>query len=130
MNELSVTNTHRNRSLGERVRLADRWWSRLRGLLGSAPLETGEGLLLVPCQSVHMFGMRFPLDVAFLDRQQCVVALYPDLAPGGRTRWHREARSALELPAGTLEATATRVGDVLVCSPSPAARKDSLVSSA
>ena len=60
-----------------------------------------------------MFGMRFALDVAFVARDGRVVALYPELPPGGRSRWHREAHAALELPAGTLARTGTRVGDVV-----------------
>jgi uncharacterized membrane protein (UPF0127 family) len=63
-----------------------------------------------------MYGMRFPLDVAFLDRKGAVVAIYPSLAPGFRTRWHRDAAQALELPAGALMESGTSVGDVLVWS--------------
>jgi uncharacterized membrane protein (UPF0127 family) len=103
--------------LGERVAVAERWWQRLRGLLGRPALQPGEGLLLTPCRAIHMAGMKYPLDVLFLDEQGTVVALYPGIAPGGRTRWHASARSALELPAGTLEATGTQVGDRLRCSP-------------
>jgi uncharacterized membrane protein (UPF0127 family) len=80
-----------------------------------APLP-GEGLLLSPCRSIHMYGMRYPLDVAFLDARGGVVASYPCLSPGARTRWHRQAAHALELPAGTLETSGTRVGDVLTWS--------------
>jgi uncharacterized membrane protein (UPF0127 family) len=101
--------------LGGRVQVADRWWLRLRGLLGRAGLADGEGLLIEPCRAVHMAGMKFPIDVAFLSRDGDVVALYSDLAPGARTAWHRGARSALELPAGTLAATGTRQGDVILC---------------
>jgi hypothetical protein len=60
-----------------------------------------------------MFGMRCALDVAFLDSHGRIVAAYPELRPGGRTRWHSAARDALELPAGTLALTDTREGDTL-----------------
>jgi uncharacterized protein len=59
--------------------------------------------------------MRMSLDIAFLDPDGRVVALYPELRPGGRTRWHGSARDALELPAGTLAASGTRDGDTIVC---------------
>lgn len=110
---LAVVNLTRGLPVADRTRVADGWWSRLRGLLGSGPLAAGEGLLLVPCRAVHMTGMRFSLDVAFLDRGGRVVALYPRLAPGARTHWHRQAHLALELPAGTLERTGTASGDTL-----------------
>lgn len=86
--------------------------------------EAGEGLLLTPCRSVHMYGMRYPLDVAFLDAEGAVVAAYRRLAPGSRTHWHRNAVHVLELPAGTLAESDTEIGDVLVWSvePVPSAR--------
>lgn len=107
----------RGRLLGDRIGVADRWWLRLRGLLGRDGLASGEGLLLTPCRSIHMHGMRFPLDVAFLDRDGAVVAVYHALPPGARTRWHGAAATALELPAGTLAASDTSVGDTIVCTP-------------
>ena len=66
---LEVWNTDRGASLGTRVRMADRWWLRLRGLIGRPALTHGAGLLLAPCQGVHTLGMRSCLDVLFLDRE-------------------------------------------------------------
>lgn len=89
----------------------------MRGLLGRPPLAEGEGLLLTPCTAVHMHGMRYHLDVVFFGRDGRVIAGYPALAPGERTRWHREAVHALELPPGTLAASGTLPGDELHWSP-------------
>lgn len=114
MRLLRAENPARGRVLGTRIALADRWWLRLRGLLGRKALAEGEGLVLRPCRAVHMVGMSFALDVAFLDRRGIVVASYPGLAPGARTRWHAAASDALELPAGTLAATGTVEGDTIV----------------
>ena len=108
-----MRNADRRTMLAERARLADTWWGRLRGLLGTSALPEGEGLILRPCSSVHMFGMRYALDVAFFDRDARVVATYPSLAPGRWTRVHRAAVAALELPAGTLSNAATLPGDRL-----------------
>jgi uncharacterized membrane protein (UPF0127 family) len=118
MRRVRVVNRSRGAILGDRVAVADRWWPRFRGLLGRDCLPAGEGLLLTPCRSIHMLGMRFPLDAAFLDASGRVVALYPGLAPGRATRWHRGAQAALELPAGTLAATGTGEGDLLETTPS------------
>jgi uncharacterized membrane protein (UPF0127 family) len=122
MRRVTVENVTRGAALGDRVGLADRWWLRLRGLLGRPEPGPGEGLLLTPCNSVHMHGMRYALDVAVLSPDGVVVATYAGLPPGGRTRWHRGARHTLELPVGTLAATGTGVGDRLAWGPSPAAR--------
>jgi uncharacterized protein len=120
MRLLRVVNTGRHFELGTRIRLADAWLSRLRGMLGQPAPASGEGLLLTPCRSAHMYGMRFPLDIAFLDDQRTVVAVYHSLPPGSRTRFHRSAVHALELPAGTLIGTGTTVGDVLAWVDAPA----------
>lgn len=119
MRLLRVVNTRQNSELGTRVGLADGWLSRLRGMLARPSPAAGEGLLLTPCRSVHMYGMRFALDVVFLDKRGKVVAIYPSLLPGSRTHWHRDAVHALELPVGALRGSGTAVGDVLTWSFQP-----------
>lgn len=104
-------NESRDASLGERIRVADRWWPRLRGMIGHPEPRAGEGLLLRPCQGVHMQWMRYPLDIAFVSQTDEVVAVYHELRPWRFSKTHREASCALELPAGTLRATGTEVGD-------------------
>jgi len=103
--------------LGSDVGIADTFWTRLKGLLGAPPLRPGEGLLLDGCQAVHMFGMKQPLDVAFMGGEGRVIALYHGLRPGKRSKYHSRARQALELPVGTLRQTDTRVGDLLLLQP-------------
>ena len=108
-----VTNTTRGTVVGSTVYFAGTWWGRAKGWLGRpAPIE-GEGLLLTPCKGIHMIGMEYAIDVAFLDQSGVVVATYAELEPWQRTRMHSTALSALELPAGTLARTGTVVGDRL-----------------
>jgi hypothetical protein len=57
MSAVRVVNVDRGTVLGERVALAASWWARLRGLLGRPEPKPGEGLVLAPCRSVHMYGM-------------------------------------------------------------------------
>jgi uncharacterized membrane protein (UPF0127 family) len=109
-----VTNSTRGRELGGRVILADWFWPRLRGLIARPRIEHGEGLMIVPCRGVHMYLMTYPIDVALIDRDGQVVAMYRELAPGARTHWHGDAHRALEVPAGTLADTSTTVGDRIV----------------
>jgi uncharacterized protein len=105
--------------LGSEIRVASGFGSRLRGLLGTRSLPAGQGLLLVPCTSIHMFFMAIPLDVAFLDADGCVVSIYKFLKPWRMSRLHPEAFAALELPAGTFEAVGLKVGDRLGFTPAP-----------
>jgi uncharacterized protein len=73
-----------------------------------------------------MYGMRFPLDIAFLDANRAIIAAYRSLPPGSRTHWHRNAVHALELPAGTLEDSGTVVGDVIGWAVQPASSDRSI----
>ena len=122
MKHVQMMNRTRGTLLGTRIGLADRWWLRMRGYLVRPRPVLGEGMLLVPCRAVHMFGVRFALDVLFLDRHGRVVETYPGLQPGGRTSVVREAAYALELPVGTVEVTGTREGDLLSWTPTDGAR--------
>jgi uncharacterized membrane protein (UPF0127 family) len=93
--------------------VAATWWTRLVGLLGTNALPAGEGLLLVPCNAVHTLGMRYAIDVAYLDRRGVVLRLTHALRPGAVDRPVRGARAVLELPAGTLSAADVHEGDRL-----------------
>ena len=107
------------RTIAHRVDRAERWWQRLRGLLGRDRLDEGEGLLLVPCRAVHMLGMRLTLDVALLDRTGRIVAVFEELRPGRAIASHRQAHAALELPAGTLRRAALGPGAMLAWEETP-----------
>jgi uncharacterized membrane protein (UPF0127 family) len=113
MKRIRISNGTKARVLGERVWLADRYWTRLRGLLGRAEIRDGEGMLIAPSRGVHMYGMKYALDVILLDRGGRVVALYGGLRPGARTRVHRDASYALELPVGAIARSETEEGDML-----------------
>jgi uncharacterized protein len=89
----------------ERCIVADSPLPRMRGLLGRRNLSSDEGVLLRPAGSIHTFFMRFPIDAVFLDREQRVVRVVPNLRPW-RTAGVRKARAVLELAAGE----AARVG--------------------
>jgi uncharacterized protein len=108
-----AANVTRQSLLGDRIRVADTGLSRIVGLLGERELSAGDGLLIVPSQGVHTWGMRFAIDVAILDGKWKVIGIRHALRPFGMTRifWH--AAAVLELPSGTLDSTSTIVGDVI-----------------
>lgn len=108
-----MVNRTREADLARRAWVADSHWTRLRGLLGRPRLRGGEGLLLMPSRGVHTWGMRYPIDVVFVNEEGRVLALYPELEPWRRTRVHREATRAYEFPGGTIESAHTRPGDRL-----------------
>jgi uncharacterized membrane protein (UPF0127 family) len=108
---LRARNETRGTWLATRVEPADSSETRTRGLLGRDGLAPGEGLWISPCEWVHMFGMKFAIDVVVLDKGHRVVGTKPDLRPGriGPLFWG--AHSTLELPVGAIAASGTVKGD-------------------
>jgi hypothetical protein len=102
--------------LGTAVELADSPWRRMLGLLGRSGLPLGGGMRFEPASSLHMLFMRFSIDVVYVDREERVVKLVSDLEPWRFTA-ARGARSAYELPAGTISRVGVEVGDQLVLEP-------------
>ncbi len=94
----------------ETVVVADRYFRRLRGLLGKRRLPPGEGLLLRPSFSIHTAFMRFPIDAVFLDHDLVVLKISANLKPF-RTASCRGAREVVELAAGECARRGLSVGD-------------------
>jgi uncharacterized membrane protein (UPF0127 family) len=96
---------------------ADTMWRRMRGLLGRGALAPSEGLWISPCNAIHMFFMRFPIDAVFLDEQLQVVRVHEDLRPWRMARGGKFAHSVLELPQGKAAFFNIRVGERLAIEP-------------
>ncbi|HET6347890.1 MAG TPA: DUF192 domain-containing protein [Candidatus Krumholzibacteria bacterium] len=114
MDILRARNATRETVVAERVEVAGTSETRKRGLLGRTGLEAGTGLWLVPCEWVHMFGMKFAIDIVVLDKNDVVVGVQEGLRPGwiGKLFWR--AHSTLELPVGAIRASGTAKGDRIV----------------
>lgn len=109
---IKVFNLTRHRQVADLVQLAGDHHNRRKGLLGREGLGPGEGLWIVPCEAIHTFWMRFPIDLIYLDRRQRVVKTRSNVPPWRLSACLR-AHSVLELPAGTLRETHTACGDRL-----------------
>ena len=96
-----------------RVERAAGFWERLVGLIGRKSLPSGEGLWIDPCNGIHTFGMRFPLDVLVLDETGRVLRILTKLGPWRVSLPVRGARSAVEMAAGTLTRTDLSVSDLV-----------------
>jgi len=108
-----VTNATRNTILATRCRVASSLRDRAVGLLGTPEVVAGEGLLIERSPSIHMFFMRYPIDVVFVDRAGLVTRTVSRLRPWRVVWWARGARDCIELRAGALEGTGTAAGDQL-----------------
>ncbi|MGB7264595.1 MAG: DUF192 domain-containing protein [Terracidiphilus sp.] len=113
-----VLNVTRGTVLAVRLEAAHTGSSRRKGLLGREGLGHGEGLWITPCESVHTFFMKFPIDLVYLDRQHTVKKVRSSVGPW-RLSGCLTARSVLELPAGTIRETHTERGDTMEIGPAP-----------
>jgi uncharacterized membrane protein (UPF0127 family) len=110
-----VLNKTRKAPLSSATEMAETVSQRMKGLIGRTAREfaPGNGLWIVPSNWIHTLGMSFPIDAAYLDSKGRIVKLYHGLAPFRIAAMKLKARSVLELPAGTLAKTHTKVGDIL-----------------
>lgn len=98
-----------DREIVTRVKVADGFFSRLIGLLSRSSLGSDEGLWIAGCDSVHTIGMRFDIDLVFLDRAGVVLKIVSGAARNRPYFGKRGAASVLELAAGA--ASQMSVGD-------------------
>lgn len=107
-----VTNVTRNTQIAACVEIADSGASRSRGLLGRKGLGPGEGLWIVPCEAVHTFGMKFSIDLVYLDREYRIRKIRSNIRPW-RLSACLSAHSVIELAAGAIHENDARPGDIV-----------------
>ena len=95
---------------GEKVWMADNFFTRLRGLMFRKKLDEGEGMFLKNCSSIHCFFMRFPIDVIYLDKKMSVIGT-ETVMPNRIGSYFRGTKHVLELEKG--KASLVKVGDVM-----------------
>jgi len=112
---VTVYNKTRGKFVATHAAVADGYFSRLIGLLGTTRswAKPGAGLWIVPSHGVHMIGMLYALDLIFLDRQHQVVDVVENIRPFRISRVSLKAHSVLELPVATVSCSETQVGDQL-----------------
>jgi uncharacterized protein len=110
---LYVTNVSRGVVLVDKGRVANNFWTRLKGLIGVRRLAQGDGLLIRGSKGVHCMFMSIPIDVLYVDKADQVIAIDQNMRPWTVGRIFRASRYVLELPAGTAQRTGTIIGDRL-----------------
>lgn len=99
--------------LATQVWIADTSWSRAKGLLGRPSFPITDAMWIRPCNSIHTFFMKFPIDVAFVGRDLKVKRLIANIEPGQLVWPIWSAHSVFEFAAGFLERNPIHVGDQL-----------------
>ena len=110
---MPVINLTKNTWLATKIRKADNFLTRLVGLLKRSTLGPEEALWLMPSKGIHTIGMKFPIDVIFLTKDNLVLSVTSGLPPYRISGVHLRSFSVLELPNGTVKKSQTEVGDQL-----------------
>lgn len=110
---MKIFNKSKNTVIAQDARVADTFWSRMKGLLGRREIFADEALVITNCRSIHMFFMRFAIDAIFVDDQDRVVGLVESVRPFFLSPIFFRSRYVIELAVGTVERTKTSLGDQL-----------------
>lgn len=109
-----LTTTNRNlKTIPYSIKKADKFATRLKGLMFKKEPLHQEGLWIIPCNSIHMCFMNFPIDVVFLNKNKQIVKLINNLQPWKFVAPVADAYSVLELPVGVIEKFKLEVGQIL-----------------
>ncbi|MEW5894861.1 MAG: DUF192 domain-containing protein [Candidatus Omnitrophota bacterium] len=111
---MRIINQTRQTILAGTATVADTAFSRLKGLLGRESIGADEALIITQCRSIHMFFMKFAIDVIFVDRKHKVIGLVENIRPFQMSPYFWRTSYVIELPPEKIRKTGTRTGDVLV----------------
>jgi len=109
---VAAVNVTKGVAIASELEVATSFAARSQGLLGRSGLKPDTGLLIDPCSSIHMWFMRFPIDVIFLDGKNRVVGLRRNIKPWGMA-WSWRGTKTIELPVGVIASTRTQLGDIV-----------------
>lgn len=109
-----IYNDSKKLILATNSKIADTFFSRMVGLLNRDKLSENEGLVITHCNSIHMFFMKFAIDVIFIDSSKKVVGLARNIKPNCLSKIYWKASSAIELPVGVILQSKTEIGDKII----------------
>ena len=113
MRTVQVFNVSKAIIIAEQAKLASSLGQRLKGLLGCNSLSDNEAMILKPCNSIHTFFMRFPIDVLFLDRNMRIIRVIENMQPFRMCHIVWGSKLTIELPAGKISQTNTQLSDTI-----------------
>ncbi|HBY20518.1 MAG: hypothetical protein A2Y24_02080 [Clostridiales bacterium GWE2_32_10] len=111
---MKLINITTNIIISTKVEIADTFFKRFIGLMGRKNMEREEVLVIKPCNNVHMFFMRFAIDVIFVDREDEICYIQENLKPRQISKYMYDAIYVIELPVDRVREKDIKVGDRLV----------------
>ncbi len=111
---MKILNHSKKTQIADTCRIAKNFFPRFMGLMGKKNLSEGSCLIITPCNSIHMFFMKIPLDIIFIDKNSKVLHIIESIKPWRISKIIRNSHSVIELPVGTLSKSKTTIGDQLI----------------
>ena len=111
MDRIKIINLSKSNIIAEQGLFANSFWNRLNGLIGKKQFDENEAMCIKPCKSVHMFFMRFSIDVVFVDNDNVVIKEITSLKPWQISPYVKQASYVIELPKGTISDKDINIGD-------------------
>ncbi len=113
---MAVYHVNRKKEIPVKVYKADRFLTRLIGLLGTTEPMSSGALYILPASDIHTYGMAYPIDILFLDSQGVVLKTCPVVQRNRMVKSRKSTKAVLELPAGSVEKYHIGEGDTLTIS--------------
>ncbi|MGE0267828.1 MAG: DUF192 domain-containing protein [Candidatus Omnitrophota bacterium] len=109
-----IFNDSKKTVIANKAKIADTFLSRMIGLLKHEQLLNNEALVITRCNSIHMFFMKFAIDVIFVNNSKKVVGLIKNIKPNQMSRIYWNASVAIELPVGAISISKSELGDKII----------------
>lgn len=113
MRYVKILNISKNNVILEKAEIADTFLSRLKGLTGRKSIDNMSGMIILPCNSIHMIGMNFCIDAIFVDRNNRVCYIIPEMKKMAISPIIKGAGYVIEAPAGTINIQKVELNDVI-----------------
>lgn len=110
---MRILNKSKQTIISQQTKIADSILSRLIGLLERSSIDPQEALVITHCRAIHMFFMRFSIDVIFVDKNNRAIGLIARIKPFQISPYFFRSHYAIELPPGKIQETKTTLGDVI-----------------
>lgn len=110
---MRIYNVTRQTIVAQEYCTASTFFTRFMGLMGKKELPDKKALVIKPCNSIHTFFMRFPIDVLFVDRNNRITHVIESIKPWKVSKVVWNSSHVIELPPGTVKLSKTQIGDTI-----------------
>ena len=107
-----IKNITKNTIIATEAKLADNFLARLKGLLGTELLEKGSALIITSCNGIHTVGMKYSIDIIFVDKNNKVIKIVTNM-PSMKFTLCRRASYVIETSSDVVDTTSTKIGDII-----------------